>query len=155
MTVLSSWCSKFPYRSMSIQSQEIRCTTTAANLITSSALVVVSIDAARFNNSGVVFSYLRNPSVIDVFPSNTISSGGIMLTFTGLNFDVVQQPVLEVYQPMEDPLVSRYRSNFHGSKIWILYKVFAESCNNYYKHSDWNVRGFFLSSKIYGMAVIW
>ncbi len=102
---------------MSIQSQEIRCTTTAANLITSSALVVVSIDAARFNNSGVVFSYLRNPSVIDVFPSNTISSGGIMLTFTGLNFDVVQQPVLEVYQPMEDPLVSRYRSNFHGSKI--------------------------------------
>ncbi len=70
-------------------------------------MVVVSIDAATISNPELVFSYLDNPNVINVFPSNTISSGGIMLTFTGLNFDVVQQPVLEVYQPFEAPLVSQ------------------------------------------------
>ncbi|XP_064388277.1 hepatocyte growth factor receptor-like isoform X2 [Halichondria panicea] len=89
----------------SIQSHEIRCTTTEANF-TSNAMLVVSIDAATISNPGLVFSYLDNPNVINVFPSNTISSGGIMLTFTGLNFDVVQQPVLEVYQPFEAPLRS-------------------------------------------------
>ncbi len=43
-----------------------------------------------------------------VSPSNTIPSGGITLTFTGMkmNLDVVQKPVLEVYQPMGVPLVS-------------------------------------------------
>ncbi len=70
-------------------------------------MVVVSIDSARVNNSGVVFSYRNNPNVINVSPSNTISSGGITLTFTGLNLDVVQQSVLEVYQPMGAPLVSQ------------------------------------------------
>ncbi|XP_064383417.1 uncharacterized protein LOC135332039 isoform X3 [Halichondria panicea] len=84
---------------LSIQSHEIRCTTTASSFA-SDAMVVVSIDAARIRNPGLVFSYLNNPNVISVSPSNTISSGGIALTFTGLFFNVVQQPVLEVYQPM-------------------------------------------------------
>ncbi len=70
-------------------------------------MVVVSIDAARIRNPGLVFSYLNNPNVISVSPSNTISSGGIALTFTGLFFNVVQQPVLEVYQPMGVTLVSQ------------------------------------------------
>ncbi|XP_064398635.1 plexin-B1-like isoform X2 [Halichondria panicea] len=86
----------------SIESKEIRCRTSAANL-TSDALVVVYIDAARVSNPGVVFSYRNNPNVTTVFPSNTISSGGIKLTFTGVNLDVVQQSVLEVYQPMGAP----------------------------------------------------
>ncbi len=51
----------------------------------------------------MVFSYRNNPNVTAVFPSNTIPSGGITLTFTGVNLDVVQQPVLEVYQPMGAP----------------------------------------------------
>ncbi|XP_064398663.1 hepatocyte growth factor receptor-like [Halichondria panicea] len=90
----------------SIQSDEIRCTTTAGPL-TSAALVVVSIDAARVSNPGVVFSYRNNPNVTAVFPSNTIPSGGITLTFTGVNLDVVEQIVLEVYhQPMGAPLRS-------------------------------------------------
>ena len=89
----------------SIESQVICCSTSAANL-TSTALVVVSIDAARVSNPGMVFSYRNNPNVTAVFPSNTIPSGGITLTFTGLDLDVVQQHVLEVYQPMGDPLVS-------------------------------------------------
>ena len=93
----------FPCRS--IQSEEIRCRTSVGNL-TSSALVVVSIDDVRVSNLGVVFSYRSNPNVTFVFPSNTIPSGGITLTFTGVYLDVVQQPVLEVYQPMGAPLVS-------------------------------------------------
>ncbi|XP_064398639.1 plexin-A2-like [Halichondria panicea] len=87
----------------SIESQEIHCRTSATNL-TSAALVVVSIDAARVSNPGVVFIYRNNPNVTAVFPSNTIPSGGITLTFTGLDLDLVQQPVLEVYQPMGAPL---------------------------------------------------
>ncbi len=67
--------------------------------------MVVSIDDARVSNVGVVFSYRNNPNVTFVFPSNTIPSGGITLTFTGVYLDVVQQPVLEVYQPMGVPLV--------------------------------------------------
>ncbi len=94
----------FPCRS--IQSVEIRCMTSAGNL-TSSALVVVTIDAARVSNPGVVFSYRNNPNVTAVFPSNTIPSGGITLTFTGVYLDVVQQPVLKVYQSMGAPLVSQ------------------------------------------------
>ncbi|XP_064398654.1 hepatocyte growth factor receptor-like isoform X2 [Halichondria panicea] len=90
---------------LSIESQVICCSTSAANL-TSTALVVVSIDAARVSNPGMVFSYRNNPNVTAVFPSNTIPSGGITLTFTGLDLDVVQQHVLEVYQPMGDPLRS-------------------------------------------------
>ncbi|XP_064398640.1 plexin-A2-like [Halichondria panicea] len=90
---------------LSIFSQEIECTTTAANL-TSAAEVVVTIDAARLD-FGVFFTYSNNPNVTAVRPSNTIPSGGITLTFTGVYLDVVQQPVLEIYQPMEeDPLRS-------------------------------------------------
>ncbi len=93
----------FPCRS--VFSQEIECTTTAANL-PSAAEVVVTIDAAILN-FGVVFSYRNNPSVTAVFPSNTVPSGGITLTFTGLDMDVVQQPVLEVYRGTGSPLVSQ------------------------------------------------
>ncbi len=105
--ILSSYTDNsqtFPCRS--IQSKEIHCKTSAANL-TSAALVVVSIDAARVSNPGVIFIYRNNPNVTAVFPSNTIPSGGITLTFTGLDLDVVQQPVLEVYQRTGTPLVSQ------------------------------------------------
>ncbi len=81
--------------------------------------MVVSIDAARVSNPGVVFSYRNNPNVTVVFPSNTIPSGGITLTFTGVNLDVVQLIVLEVYhQPMLAPLVSYpIASNFRWLQI--------------------------------------
>ena len=75
--------------------------------------MVVSIDDARISNPELVFSYLNNPNVINVSPSNTISSGGIMLTFTGLYFDVVQQRVLEVYPPTGAPLVSLQLYTMH------------------------------------------
>ena len=104
MTVLNISNLKFPCRSS--QSDEIRCRTSAGNL-TSDALVVLTIDAARVSNPGVFFSYRNNPNVTDVYPSNTIPSGGITLTFTGVDLDVVQQPVLEVYQSMGAPLVSQ------------------------------------------------
>ncbi len=78
--------------------------TSAVNLAFD-ALVVVSIDAARVSNSGVVFRYRNEPNVTAVFPSNTIPSGGITLTFVGMHLDVIQQPVLEIYEPMGDPLV--------------------------------------------------
>ncbi len=80
--------------------------------------MVVSIDAARVGNPGVVFSYRNNPNVTVVFPSNTIPSGGITLTFTGVNLDVVHLIVLEVYhQPMGAPLVSyRIADNFKWSQ---------------------------------------
>ncbi len=103
-TIINSWCSNFPCRF--IQSEEIRCTTSTVNL-PSDALVVVSIDAARVSNPGVVFSYLNNPNVTVASPSNTIPSGGITLTFTGVYLDVVQQPVLEIYQQMGALLVSQ------------------------------------------------
>ncbi len=77
----------------------------AAN-VTSDAEVVVNIDGARLN-FGVVFSYRNNPNVTAVFPRNTIPSGGITLTFTGLDLDVVQQPVLEVYRGTGSLLVSQ------------------------------------------------
>ncbi len=67
---------------------------------------MVSIDAAKVSNPRVVFSYRNNPNVTAVFPSNTIPSGGITLTFTGVYLDVVQRPVLEVYQLMGDLLVA-------------------------------------------------
>ncbi|XP_064398652.1 plexin-A2-like [Halichondria panicea] len=92
----------YPCSMISVFSQDIECTTTAANLA-SDAEVVVTIDAARLT-FGVVFSYRNNPNVTAVFPSNTIPSGGITLTFTGLDLDVVQQPVLEVYRGTGSPL---------------------------------------------------
>ncbi|XP_064398643.1 plexin-A2-like isoform X2 [Halichondria panicea] len=94
----------YPCSMISVFSQEIECTATAANL-TSAAEVVVTIDAARLT-FGVVFSYRNNPNVTAVFPSNTIPSGGITLTFTGLDMNVVQQPVLEVYRGAGSPLRS-------------------------------------------------
>ncbi len=68
--------------------------------------MVVTIDAARLDFE-VFFTYSNNPNVTAVRPSNTIPSGGITLTFTGVYLDVVEQPVLKIYQPMEDPLVSQ------------------------------------------------
>ncbi len=68
--------------------------------------MVVTIDAARLD-FGVFFTYSNNPNVTAVRPSNTIPSGGITLTFTGVYLDVVQQPVLEIYQPMGALLVSQ------------------------------------------------
>ncbi len=67
---------------------------------------MVTIDAARLDGFGVLFSYLNNPNVTAVFPTNTVPSGGITLTFTGVYLDVAQQPVLEVYQPLRVTLVS-------------------------------------------------
>ncbi len=66
----------------------------------------MNIDAARVVRDEVVFSYRNNPNVTAVFPSNTVPSGGITLTFTGLNMNVVQQPLLEVYGAMVSPPVS-------------------------------------------------
>ena len=92
----------FPCRD--VMAQEIRCTT-AAGSVPSDTEVVVTIDNATLS-FGVVFSYRNNPNVTAVFPSNTVPSGGITLTFTGLNMDVVQQPFLEVYGAMGSRLVS-------------------------------------------------
>ncbi|XP_064399093.1 plexin-A1-like isoform X2 [Halichondria panicea] len=87
-----------------VMAQEIRCTT-AAGSVPSDTEVVVTIDNATLS-FGVVFSYRNNPNVTAVFPSNTVPSGGITLTFTGLNMDVVQQPFLEVYGAMGSRLNS-------------------------------------------------
>ncbi len=56
----------------------------------------MAIDNARVSNPAVNFNYLNNPNVTAVFPSNTIPSGGVTLTFTGVGLDVAQQPVLQV-----------------------------------------------------------
>ncbi len=66
----------------------------------------MTIDAARVVRDEVVFSYRNNPNVTAVFPSNTVPSGGITLTFTGLNMNVVQHPMLMVYGAMVSPPVS-------------------------------------------------
>ncbi len=87
--------------------------------------MVVYIDAARVSNPGVVFSYRNNPNVTTVFPSNTISSGGIKLTFTGVNLDVVQQSVLEVYQPMGAPPATT--EQHHVIFDFFVNKIFAVS----------------------------
>ena len=73
----------------------------------SSALVVVTIDAARVSTPSVLFNYSGDPNVTSVTPINTIPSGGITLTFTGENLDVVQAPVLEVRLSVGGPLVSQ------------------------------------------------
>ncbi len=54
----------------------------------------------------VVFSYLNNPSVTLVNPTNTIPSGGLTINFTGDNFHLVRQPILELYLSMGNTLVS-------------------------------------------------
>ena len=84
--------------------QEIECITTAGS-VPSDTQVMVKIDAANLT-FGVVFSYRNNPNVTAVFPSNTVPSGGITLTFTGLNMNVVQHPMLMVYGAMVSPPVS-------------------------------------------------
>ena len=89
----------------SILPEVIVCVTGAGDM-TSSALVVVAIDAARVNSSSVQFNYLSDPNVTSVTPGNTIPSGGITLTFTGENLNVVQAPVLEVRPSVGGPLVS-------------------------------------------------
>ena len=99
-----SQCSNLPCRS--VTGQEIECITPAGS-VPSDTEVVVTIDAARLS-FGVVFSYRNNPNVTAVFPSNTVPSGGITLTFTGLNMNVVQRPMLEVYGAMVSPQVSHY-----------------------------------------------
>ncbi len=72
-------------------------------------MVVVTIDAARVSNPSVSFNYLNNPNVTAVFPSNTIPSGGVTLTFTGVGLNVVQQPSLEVSSTnSEVSLVSQF-----------------------------------------------
>ena len=53
-----------------------------------------------------MFRYHSNPIVTSVFPKNTIYSGGITLTFSGQNMDVVQEPVLEVVLKDGNTLVS-------------------------------------------------
>ncbi|XP_064398755.1 hepatocyte growth factor receptor-like isoform X4 [Halichondria panicea] len=79
---------------LSIQSEEIRCKTSAANLASDALVVVVTIDAARVSNPRVVFNYQNNPNVTAMSPSNTIPSvASCILNFTGVHLDVVQQPV--------------------------------------------------------------
>ncbi len=77
-----------------IRDTEILCSTSAGEL--GSTTVVVAIDNARISNPAVFFNYLNNPNVTAVFPSNTIPSGGVTLTFTGVGLNVAQQPVLQV-----------------------------------------------------------
>ena len=74
--------------------------------VSSPAKVVVTIDAARVSGPSVVFSKGNDPSVTSVSPVNTIPSGGITLTFTGDNLDVVLAPALEVKHSVGGPLVS-------------------------------------------------
>ena len=79
----------------SIDAQEIHCETTAGE-IGSTAQVVINIDSSQVvSPHSVMFNYRNNPSVTSVFPGNTIHSGGITLTFSGLDMDVIQKPILE------------------------------------------------------------
>ena len=83
----------------------------------SSALVVVTIDAARVSSPSVLFNYSSDPNVTSVTPRNTIPSGGITLTFTGENLDVVQAPVLEVRLSVGGPLVSQSLWGVHDHVV--------------------------------------
>ena len=68
--------------------------TTAGEL--GSAQGVIRIDSSRvISPSSVTFDYRSNPTITSVFPRNTIPSGGIVLTFSGQDMDVIQKPILE------------------------------------------------------------
>ena len=108
-----------------LEPNRIQCRTSPGQ-VNSSALVVVSIDAATVSNPGVMFNYLSNPNVTGVFPSNTIPRGGIILNFTGVGLDVVQQPVLEIYLPDNEPQVH-------------IHNMLQPTCTHMYTHTHTHI----------------
>ena len=70
--------------------------------------MVVQIDNADISNPLVTFTYRNNPNITSVSPQRTIPSGGIELTFSGEDLDVVQTPVLVLTLPDGSTVVSGY-----------------------------------------------
>ncbi|XP_061637326.1 plexin-B1 isoform X2 [Phyllopteryx taeniolatus] len=97
-----------PCMVLSIEEDHISCLTRASNR-TGEHGIMVRLGGAERHLQGVVYHYTSNPNISWAAPSKSFLSGGRIITVSGLNLDVVQDPKIRVTLSPPDSLPPRRR----------------------------------------------
>uniref|UniRef100_A0A671XHJ7 Sema domain-containing protein n=1 Tax=Sparus aurata TaxID=8175 RepID=A0A671XHJ7_SPAAU len=92
-----------------VTDSQLVCQTGSSNQ-TGGVPVRVLFGKAERTVPGVTFHYLDDPVITDAKPAESFYAGGRVITVTGRNLDVVQQPIIAVWvEPLEVQRVKRRR----------------------------------------------
>ncbi|KAM4609893.1 LOW QUALITY PROTEIN: plexin-B3, partial [Polymixia lowei] len=92
-----------------VNDTQLVCRTGSSNKI-AQANVRVLFGKAERTVPNVSYHYLRDPVITDATPAESFYEGGRVITVTGRNLDVVQQPIISVWvEPLEVQRVKRRR----------------------------------------------
>ncbi|XP_030589713.1 plexin-B1 [Archocentrus centrarchus] len=99
----------------SIQEDHISCLTRGSNR-TGEHGITVRFGGAERHLQGSVYHYTPNPNITKAAPSKSFLSGGRIITVSGQNLDVVQEPKMRVTLSPRDTLPPRRRRRSIGKK---------------------------------------
>ncbi|KAM8754498.1 plexin-B3 isoform 2-T3 [Acanthopagrus schlegelii] len=92
-----------------VTDSQLVCQTGSSNQ-TGGVPVRVLFGKAERTVPGITFHYLDDPVITDAKPAESFYAGGRVITVTGRNLDVVQQPIIAVWvEPLEVQRVKRRR----------------------------------------------
>ncbi|KAM9752886.1 plexin-B1-like isoform 2-T2 [Menidia menidia] len=94
--------------SHSVQDDQISCKTRGSNR-TGEHRVIVRFGGAERHLQGLVYHYTPNPNITKATPSKSFLSGGRIVSVSGQNLDVVQEPRMLVTLSPPDSLPPRRR----------------------------------------------
>ncbi|KAM4563998.1 plexin-B1 isoform 2-T2 [Odontesthes bonariensis] len=97
-----------PCLMLDVQEDQISCKTRGSNR-TGEHSVTVRFGGAERHLQGLVYHYTPNPNVTKAAPSKSFLSGGRIISVSGQNLDVVQEPKMRVTLSPPDALPPRRR----------------------------------------------
>uniref|UniRef100_A0AAX7TMQ5 Plexin-B1 n=1 Tax=Astatotilapia calliptera TaxID=8154 RepID=A0AAX7TMQ5_ASTCA len=96
-----------------IQKDHISCLTRGSNR-TGEHGITVRFGGAERHLKGSVYHYTPNPNITKAAPSKSFLSGGRIITVSGQNLDVVQEPKMRVTLSPRDTLPPRRRRSYES-----------------------------------------
>ncbi|KAL3974072.1 collagen type VI alpha [Sarotherodon galilaeus] len=101
-----------------IQKDHISCLTRGSNR-TGEHGITVRFGGAERHLKGSVYHYTPNPNITKAAPSKSFLSGGRIITVSGQNLDVVQEPKMRVTLSPRDTLPPRRRRSVYESRCTV------------------------------------
>lgn len=88
-------------------SSQLLCTTTRApsSMVINSLTVI--IDGANRSLSPAAFTYMPDPTILEIKPLKSFVSGGRMITVHGTNLNTIQKPEMIVYADGERNIINK------------------------------------------------
>lgn len=88
-------------------SSRLTCITSRTNRPINIQKLTLSIDGANRTLEGNPFNYTQDPTIMEIKPLKSFTSGGRMIFVHGTNLDSVQKPEMEVYSYTEPAPINK------------------------------------------------